>query len=183
MASAVWVPWKQQIRGAGLLGIGPVFNPRLVYAVDGYKTGLFPCPMLSCQWQAVGLLWLAELCKKIQIKDDKSADWIMNLKAWSDVMTRNRSPLWFDLTCQLAIAIYCHRLKLICIFMASWWPQLSSKSRELHSWLHACKSEPWESACSSSQSASPRRWGGPLMNGRFQETLKLCLTTERICGT
>ena len=27
-----------------LLGIGPVFNPRLVYAVDGYTTGIFPFP-------------------------------------------------------------------------------------------------------------------------------------------
>ena len=47
MANVVWLPWKQQIPGAGLLGIGPVFNPRLVYAVDGYTTGIFPCPMLS----------------------------------------------------------------------------------------------------------------------------------------
>ena len=35
--------------GAGPLGVGPVWNPRLIYAVDGYKTGgVLPCQVLSC---------------------------------------------------------------------------------------------------------------------------------------
>ena len=33
----------------GPLGVGPVWNPRIVYAVNGYETGILPCRILSSE--------------------------------------------------------------------------------------------------------------------------------------